>query len=126
MTIHTKAPQRTDMEVSKIEKMVEEVARDIESRLVHKLQIETTSTKGQSIDYRKGLRDMRYLVMEFTREIASIPALTALTAAHQAGIDEAVAELKKRDTNHLCQCKRQCFHTHRMIDDTIKALTSNK
>ena len=49
---------------------VEDVSTKIDSRVVHALQTRTISTKGQSTEYRKGLRDMRYIVMEELKSTA--------------------------------------------------------
>jgi len=49
---------------------VEEVGTKIDSRVIHALQTRTISTKGQSTEYRKGLRDMRYIVMEELKSTA--------------------------------------------------------
>ena len=83
-----------------VEEIAFEIARSIESRLVHKLQTETMSTTGQSIDYRKGLRDMRYLVMEHCKELAEIDLLPILQAERQKR-DEAVEAERERIRNKL-------------------------
>ena len=87
-----------------VERIVDEIARDIEIRLVHKLQIETSSTKDQTQEYRKGLRDMRYLVMEFTRGLASISIREALTTYGNQIIPntlkEAAGELERIKTTN--------------------------
>jgi len=75
-----------------VEEIANELARSIESLLVHKLQIETMSTKGQSTEYRKGLRDMRYLVMENCGELAQIELLPTLQAERQR-CDEMVEKI---------------------------------
>ena len=49
---------------------VEDVSTKIDSRVIHALQTRTISTKGQSTEYRKGLRDMRYIVMEELKSTA--------------------------------------------------------
>ena len=49
---------------------VEEVGTKIDNRVIHALQTRTISTKGQSTEYRKGLRDMRYIVMEELKSTA--------------------------------------------------------
>lgn len=69
---------------------VEEGAREIESQLVHRLQTLTISTKGQTEEYRKGLRDMRHLVMENTTEIAR----QALLSVYNSGEANLVRKLQ--------------------------------
>ena len=82
-------PERT------VEELASETARSIRSRLVHKLQIETMNTTGQSIEYRKGLRDMRYLVMDYCSELAEIDLLQTLQAERQKREDAVKAERER-------------------------------
>jgi hypothetical protein len=42
---------------------------------------------------------------------------------HTARIVERISKL---DTNHFCECKRQCMHSHRLLDQAIDIVKDNK
>ena len=75
-------------------------SQQIEQTLTHKLQTLTSSTKGQSIEYRKGLRDMRHLVMEHTANIAYDTLTTHTKEVREqtlAEVREVIANKKTRE-----------------------------
>jgi len=75
---------------------VEEVGTKIDNRVIHALQTRTISTKGQSTEYRKGLRDMRYIVMEELKSTAVDEITQDRNQAYTSLVEGIEVALKRR------------------------------
>ena len=116
-----KTPERS------VEEIVSETARSIEFRLVHKLQIETIEAMditGQSIEYRKGLRDMRHLVMEHCRELAEIVVRPNLQTERKKREEmvESVRAMKVPLPPEFMTA-REAKGYNQAVDDILQAIT---
>ena len=78
---------------------VEEVGTKIDSRVIHALQTRTISTKGQSTEYRKGLRDMRYIVMEELKSTAVDEITQDRNQAYTSLVEGIEGELKGKEVS---------------------------
>ena len=109
--------------MTQINPSVEKVASEIQSALTHRLQVLTISTKDQSEEYRKGLRDMRYLVMENTAEVC-LPFLTARDTAHKEAMGEMVREILESETTFDNYNNTRCYQGVLVKD--IKAIARSR
>ena len=82
---------------------VEEVGIKIDSRVIHSLQTRTISTKGQSTEYRKGLRDMRYIVMEELKSTA-VDEITQDRNQAYTSLVEGINGMKRVNEVETCNC----------------------
>ena len=103
---------------------VEEVGTKIDNRVIHALQTRTISTKGQSTEYRKGLRDMRYIVMEELKSTA-VDEITQDRNQAYTSLVEGVEGMKSDPTLPVDDALYSRSDIDREVDKTLTDIIEN-